>query len=235
MRYALKSFTAAPVSERVKIDTAFHESLHKALSPYSPADSRLLSSHASESGCVLNHLHLMALHKATLLMLGQRQALDDMVAVDRQLPAGCYRRVWSILNANADAHMPFVQELAQHSDDRLVLAAQAGDTAALSRLLDAGVTVGLGTDGAASNNRLDLFQEMRQAALLAKKLLPHSQLTRVTRTHQLATSIQLARSWKLQGNAPRGQCGAALIPSNTIIIHAYILHYSHRNITSYPR
>ena len=31
-----------------------------------------------------------------------------------------------------------------------------------------GVNLGLGSDGAASNNRLDLFQEMRQAALLAK-------------------------------------------------------------------
>ena len=31
-----------------------------------------------------------------------------------------------------------------------------------------GVNIGLGTDGAASNNRLDLFQEMRMAALLAK-------------------------------------------------------------------
>jgi 5-methylthioadenosine/S-adenosylhomocysteine deaminase len=32
-----------------------------------------------------------------------------------------------------------------------------------------GVNIGLGTDGAASNNRLDLFQEMRLAALLAKE------------------------------------------------------------------
>lgn len=37
-----------------------------------------------------------------------------------------------------------------------------------SRLLKHGVNVGLGTDGAASNNRLDLFTEMRLAALLAK-------------------------------------------------------------------
>ena len=37
-----------------------------------------------------------------------------------------------------------------------------------SRLLAGGVNVGLGTDGAASNNRLDLFAEMRLAALLAK-------------------------------------------------------------------
>ena len=35
-------------------------------------------------------------------------------------------------------------------------------------LLGAGVNTGLGTDGAASNNRLDLFQELRTAALFAK-------------------------------------------------------------------
>ncbi|MFN7085812.1 MAG: TRZ/ATZ family hydrolase [Burkholderiales bacterium] len=37
-----------------------------------------------------------------------------------------------------------------------------------ARLLASGVNVGLGTDGAASNNRLDLFSEMRLAALIAK-------------------------------------------------------------------
>jgi 5-methylthioadenosine/S-adenosylhomocysteine deaminase len=44
----------------------------------------------------------------------------------------------------------------------------ASGFAPVAALLDAGVNVGLGTDGAASNNRLDMFQEMRTAALLAK-------------------------------------------------------------------
>jgi 5-methylthioadenosine/S-adenosylhomocysteine deaminase len=44
----------------------------------------------------------------------------------------------------------------------------ASGIAPLARLTKAGVNIGFGTDGAASNNRLDLFTEMRLAALLAK-------------------------------------------------------------------
>lgn len=45
----------------------------------------------------------------------------------------------------------------------------ASGIAPVSALLGKGINVGLGTDGAASNNRLDLLQEMRLAALLAKE------------------------------------------------------------------
>ena len=38
----------------------------------------------------------------------------------------------------------------------------------IDKMLAAGINVGIGTDGAASNNRLDVFCEMRLAALLAK-------------------------------------------------------------------
>lgn len=44
----------------------------------------------------------------------------------------------------------------------------ASGFAPVAKLLEAGVNVGIGTDGAASNNRLDMFAEMRLAALLAK-------------------------------------------------------------------
>ncbi|WP_225335695.1 amidohydrolase [Halomicrobium urmianum] len=44
----------------------------------------------------------------------------------------------------------------------------ASGMAPVQDLLDAGVPVGLGTDGPASNNDLDLFDEMRDAAMLGK-------------------------------------------------------------------
>ncbi len=44
----------------------------------------------------------------------------------------------------------------------------ASGIAPVDRMLSSGINVGIGTDGAASNNRVDVFSEMRLAALLAK-------------------------------------------------------------------
>jgi 5-methylthioadenosine/S-adenosylhomocysteine deaminase len=44
----------------------------------------------------------------------------------------------------------------------------ASGIAPVSAMFSSGINIALGTDGSASNNRLDMFAEMRQAALLAK-------------------------------------------------------------------
>jgi len=51
----------------------------------------------------------------------------------------------------------------------------ASGFAPVAKLAQAGVNIAIGTDGAASNNRLDMFQEMRLAALLAKAVAADAQ------------------------------------------------------------
>lgn len=63
----------------------------------------------------------------------------------------------------------------------------ASGFAPVGKLLKAGVNVALGTDGAASNNDLDLLGEMRTAALLAKTVANDAQALPAAQALQLAT------------------------------------------------
>ena len=72
----------------------------------------------------------------------------------------------------------------------------ANGFAPVARMLAAGVNIGLGTDGAASNNRLDLFQEMRQAALLAKAVSANARALPAHRALSMAT-LDGARALRL--------------------------------------
>src|SRR5262245_2276294 len=112
MRFALRSFTTQAVPLRYKVDTAFHESLHAFTSRYVPHESKLLARHRSESDCVRNHLHLLALQKAVLLSVGDAAALEQVIAIDSSLPSGCYKRAWSLVNETSDTYNAYVAELA---------------------------------------------------------------------------------------------------------------------------
>jgi 5-methylthioadenosine/S-adenosylhomocysteine deaminase len=65
----------------------------------------------------------------------------------------------------------------------------ASGTAPVPKYLAAGVTVGLGTDGAASNNDLDMFEAMRQAALLHKHASGDPRAVPATAALEMATIL----------------------------------------------
>ena len=64
----------------------------------------------------------------------------------------------------------------------------ASGIAPISAMLEAGVLVGIGTDGAASNNDLDLWEEMRLAALLQKVDRMNPEVLPATVVLRMATS-----------------------------------------------
>ena len=74
-------------------------------------------------------------------------------------------------------------------------------------MLAGGVNIGLGTDGSASNNRLDLFQEMRTAALIAKSVCGDARALPAERALSMAT-LDGARALRLDhviGSIERGK------------------------------
>lgn len=68
----------------------------------------------------------------------------------------------------------------------------------VQKLIDAGVNVGLGTDSAASNNNLDLFGEMKLAALLAKGYFNDARALNAEQVLRMAT-INGAKALGLDG------------------------------------
>jgi 5-methylthioadenosine/S-adenosylhomocysteine deaminase len=61
--------------------------------------------------------------------------------------------------------------------------------APIARMLDIGLAVGVGTDGPASNNNLDMFEEMRLAALLAKGVTSDPTAVPARQALAMATSL----------------------------------------------
>ena len=136
--------------------------------PYTVSDTSFehIVQLAHELGCPV-HMHL---HETA-------QEIDDSIARYGQRPLARMERLGlldtdfiAVHAVHLDLHE--IETLAAHNcsiahcpTSNMKLASGVAPTRAM---LARGLRVGLGTDGAASNNRLDLFQEMRHAALLAK-------------------------------------------------------------------
>ena len=84
----------------------------------------------------------------------------------------------------------------------------ASGIAPINKLLNAGINVGLGTDGAASNNRQDMFTEMRLAALLSKATTEDATSIPAAQALEMAT-INVAKALGLEhqiGSIEVGKC-----------------------------
>ena len=84
----------------------------------------------------------------------------------------------------------------------------ASGLAPVTAMLAANVNVGIGTDGAASNNRLDLFAEMRLTALLAKSVSDNPAALPAWQALEMAT-LRAARALGLDdivGTLQPGKC-----------------------------
>lgn len=92
----------------------------------------------------------------------------------------------------------------------------------LPDMLDRGVTVGLGTDGAASNNNLDMFEEMRLAATLHKGVREDATTVDAATAFALATELG-ARAIFLPENHGTLRPGA---PCDMVLLDAHSPHFT---------
>ncbi len=152
-----------PYADHPLITTAFAPHSTFALSDASFASLRVLADQLDVR--VQIHLHETAAEiDISLRNTGKRP-------FERLIDAGLVNR--SLLAVHA-VHM-VDEEIAQFADAGVSIAhcpnsnlKLASGIADIGKYRDAGLNLALGTDGAASNNMLDMFSEMRTAALLAK-------------------------------------------------------------------
>jgi 5-methylthioadenosine/S-adenosylhomocysteine deaminase len=103
----------------------------------------------------------------------------------------------------------------------------AAGVAPIAKMLELGVNVGIGTDGAASNNDLDMFEETRLAALLAKGI--GGDPTAVPARQALAMATRLGAAAlhmdRLTGSLAPGK------RADLIVVNTHPLH----NVPSFER
>lgn len=105
----------------------------------------------------------------------------------------------------------------------------ASGIAPISEMLEIGVNVAIGTDGPASNNDLDMFEEMRLAALIAK-VAPHDPTALPAKTALQMATINGARALGMEDVTGSLEVGKY---ADVIVVEANPLHNMPR-FTSNP-
>lgn len=166
--------------ERVKVDFSLHAEYTNVphyiaqVSEYTAANNLRMHLHVSETET--EHNKCIARHGKTPMQL-----FCDLGALNTPtLAAHC---VWV-----SDEDIAIMAEKGVSAVHNPISNLKLGSgVMPLNKLLDVGVNVCLGTDGVASNNRLDLLREMQTAAILHKGILLDPTATTASKMPKLAT------------------------------------------------
>jgi 5-methylthioadenosine/S-adenosylhomocysteine deaminase len=173
-----------------------------ALGPHAPytcsPETLLWAKEFADKNKVINHIHIAETRKEQADFQKQQGArvveyLDKIGALsNRMLAAHC---VWLTKSEVATLAKAGVS-VAHCPVSNMKLA--SGGVAPLPEMFEGGIAVGLGTDGAASNNSLDMFETMKVCALLHKAHRWDATVLDAQKTLDLAT-IEGARALGIQG------------------------------------
>lgn len=168
------------VREQYKDESSLHFT-YAPHAPYTVPDSvwERLRDLSQASGLLINtHMHETSDECAASAALDRSNAACHQ-SEHAVRPLANFARIGLLSRRLLCAHMTQLtdEEIALCAEHRVSVAHCPTSNAKLGsgfcpvdKLLDAGVTVALGTDSAASNNSLDLFAEMKMAALVAKNV-----------------------------------------------------------------
>lgn len=154
--------------------------------PYTVSDALLRDAIAQQALPARLHMHIHETADEVQHSLAQHgirplQRLDQMGLLDDQLLAVHMTQLTEAEIAQLAATGAHVVHC---PESNMKLAAGA---CPVQQLLTAGVNVALGTDGAASNNDLDMLGELRMAALFGKHVAQNAQAVNAEQVVQMAT------------------------------------------------
>lgn len=166
------------------------ELIHTAFGPHAPytvSDAPLLKlSTLAEEMDIPIHMHL---HE-TAKEVSDAVAVDGRTPIERLKQLGILSPRLVCIHATvlSDADIASLSEAGCHiihcPESNLKLASGLCE---VGKLMKIGINVGLGTDGCASNNDLDMFSEIRTAALLAKGIAKDASALTAQQSLEMAT------------------------------------------------